>query len=199
MVDRCDLGPATARVAALLRDVSDAQLDAPTPCPDYRLGDLIEHVGGLALAFTAAAQKAGGEIVEQGGAGDATRLPKDWRTRIPADLDALAAAWRDPASWTGMTRVGGIDLPGEIAGMVAIDEVVLHGWDIARSIGRRYDATAEEIDTCRGFVAQSAEPGQEESRRGIFGPVVPVGTDAPAMDQLVGLAGRDPQWTAPAR
>lgn len=198
MLDRCDLGPATSRLAALLQDVTDAQLDAVTPCPDYRLGDLIEHVGGLALAFAAAAKKAGGEIVEQGGAGDATRLPKDWRTRIPADLDALAVAWRDPASWTGMTRVGGIDLPGEIAGMVALDEVVLHGWDVARSIGRRYEPTADEINACRGFLAQSAAPGQEETRRGIFGPVVPVAADASAIDQLVGLAGRDPHWTAPA-
>ena len=29
----------------------------PTPCPAYTLGDLIEHVGGLALAFSAAADK----------------------------------------------------------------------------------------------------------------------------------------------
>jgi uncharacterized protein (TIGR03086 family) len=181
----------------LLERVAPDQLDAPTPCPDYRLGDLIEHIGGLAAAFTAAARKAGGAIVEQGGAGDVTRLPPDWRARIPADLDTLAAAWREPASWTGMTRVGGVDLPGEIAGMVALDEIVLHGWDVARATGQPYAATADEIETCQGFVAQSAAPGQEEARRGIFGPVVAVPADAPAMDRLVGLSGRDPKWSQP--
>lgn len=46
----------------------------------------------------------------------------------------MAGAWKDPAAWTGMTRAGGVDLPGEIAAAVAADELVLHGWDLARDI-----------------------------------------------------------------
>lgn len=48
---------------------------------------------------------------------------------IPAALTALADAWAEPAAWTGTTRVGGVDLPREVAGLVVLDEVVVHGWE----------------------------------------------------------------------
>lgn len=198
-MDHTDLGSAADRITKLLAHVGDDQLDAPTPCPDYRVGDLIEHIGGLAPAFANAASKGGGPMAELSGSGDSTRLAADWRDQIPAALSRLAASWRDPSAWNGMTRVGGIDLPGEIAGAVALDELVLHGWDLARAIGRDYDAGDDEIEACIGFVAPTAEPGQEAMRQGIFGPVVDVPADAPRLHQLLGLAGRDPSWAPPAR
>ena len=100
-----DLGPAAQRLGALVSAIPDEQLAAPTPCPDYSVGDLVEHVGGLAQAFTAAATK-NTEAAPGGPSGDASRLVDDWRARIPRDLDALAVAWRDPDAWTGMTQRG---------------------------------------------------------------------------------------------
>ena len=52
-----DLEPATRQLAELITRTREDDLSRPTPCPAYALGDLIEHVGGLALAFTAAARK----------------------------------------------------------------------------------------------------------------------------------------------
>jgi Mycothiol maleylpyruvate isomerase N-terminal domain len=63
----------------------------------------------------------------QAPSGDASRLTDEWRRRIPADLANLAAAWTQPEAWTGMARAGGVDLAGEIAGVVALDELVIHG------------------------------------------------------------------------
>ena len=103
-MDRPDFGAAAARLTTLVRSVGDDQLSAATPCPDYSVGDLLFHIGGLAPAFTNAARKGGGELAEGSGAGDASRLASDWRDQIPANLDALASAWRDPSAWTGMTR-----------------------------------------------------------------------------------------------
>jgi uncharacterized protein (TIGR03086 family) len=194
-----DLGPAAARLADLVSRVGDEQLGDPTPCPDYTVGALLDHIGGLAAAFANAAHKRGGELANMTGTGDATRLAPDWRTQVPANLDDLAAAWREPSAWTGMTRVGGVDLPGEVAGAVALDEIVLHGWDLARAIGHEYTATDREAEACLGFVAPSAEPGEEESRAGLFGAVVPVPPDAPIMNRLLGLSGRDPDWAPPRK
>lgn len=193
-----DIEPAARRMAALVAAVPDDLLDAPTPCPMYSLGDLVEHVGGLAMAFTAAATKAAGGMTGQAPSGDAARLGADWRTTIPLDLTALAAAWRDPAAWTGMTRAGGVDLPGEVAGLVALDELVVHGWDVARASGQAYGCEPEELEVVHGFVAQFSVPGQEEARGDMFGPVVEVAGDAPLLDRVVGLAGRDPAWSPPA-
>ena len=41
-----DLEPAARRLADLVAGVPDDLLDAPTPCPGYTVGDLVEHVGG---------------------------------------------------------------------------------------------------------------------------------------------------------
>jgi hypothetical protein len=49
-----------------------------------------------------------------------------------------------------------------------------------------------------GFVAPFAQPGMEDARQGLFGPVVPVPEDAPYFDQVLGLTGRDPQWSPSA-
>jgi uncharacterized protein (TIGR03086 family) len=191
-----DLGPAAQRMADLVRGVADAQLDAPTPCPEYSLGDLLDHVNGLSYAFTAAARKDTGHG-DQRPSGDASRLGADWRERIPAALRALDEAWRDPKAWTGMTMAGPFELPGEVAGLVALDELVVHGWDVARSSGQRYDVDPASLDAVHGFLAGFSGPGSEEQRAGGFGPVVAVPDAAPLLDRVVGMAGRDPNW-APA-
>jgi uncharacterized protein (TIGR03086 family) len=183
-----DLKPAADEMSALIRGIPDELLSHPTPCPAYRLGDLIDHVGGLALAFAAVAAKDVGPKTA-GAPGDAARLGEDWRARIPQDLVAMAAAWQDPAAWTGMTQAGGIDLPGEVAGVVALDELVIHGWDIARASGQEFDPELAAVAAVHGFLAQAGGP---------FGPVVDVAPARPLLDQAIGLSGRDPDW-APAR
>ena len=190
-----DLEPAARRLADLVGGVPDDLLDAPTPCPAYTLGDLVEHVGGAASAFTGAAVKDLGDATTQAPSGDASRLGDDWRTRIPRDLAALADAWRHADAWTGMTKAGGVDLPGEVAGLVALDEIVVHGWDVARATGQPYDCDTPSLEAVNAFVSQFSEPGQEEARAGLFGPVVEVPGDAPLLDRVIGLTGRDPAWS----
>ena len=191
-----DLHPATREVARLLDGVSDDQLANPTPC-DYDVATLLEHLLGLTLAFTWAAEKS---AAEHGGsqppqpAGDA--LDPAWRTVLPGRLEALAAAWTDPAAWEGMTEAGGLTLPGEVAGLVALDEVVLHGWDLARSTGQDYSCDPASAEAVMAFAASSAAPDQAASREGLFGPPVPVPEDAPTFDRALGFAGRDPAWPA---
>ncbi len=180
-------------MAELVRNVADDKLGDRTPCPDYSLGDLIEHVGGLSLAFTAAATKTMGDDTAQGPSGDASRLEDDWRTTIPERLTALAAAWKDPEAWTGMTRAGGVDLPGEVGGLVALDELVVHGWDVAKASDQPYDPGADELEAVHGFVSQFTGDDTPDS---IFGPPVPVPDDAPLLDRVIGLTGRDPGWSA---
>jgi uncharacterized protein (TIGR03086 family) len=192
---RLDLAPAAKRMAALVGGVSDNQLGGVTPCPAYTLGDLLDHVGGLSVAFTAAARKVEPPGGSQGPSGDASRLEEGWRDRIARDLDALAAAWAEPEAWIGTAVAGGVEMPAGVAALVALDELVVHGWDVARASGQPYDVDPVSLEAVHGFVAQFSGPGQEESRAGMFGPVVPVPDDAPLLDRVVGMAGRDPSWS----
>jgi uncharacterized protein (TIGR03086 family) len=82
-----------------------------------------------------------------------------------------------------------------VAGLVALDELVIHGWDVARASGQTYDCDPQVLEAVHGFVAQFSGPGQEAERSGLFGPVVDVPGDAPLLDRVIGLTGRDPAWS----
>ena len=188
-----DLTPTTERVAALLAAIPDDALGGPTPCPDYTVADLVDHVCGLTVAFRLAATKDNG--ADGAPSADGSQLPDGWRDAVATDLVALAAAWRRPEAWTGMTQAGGVDLPGEVAGLVALDELVIHGWDLARATGLPYEADPAAVDAIFAFLAPAGDdPDGEGAPEGLFGPPVPVPADAPALDRAVGLAGRDPRW-----
>jgi uncharacterized protein (TIGR03086 family) len=188
MTDQIDLGPAARRMAALVEGVPDDALGRATPCTRYSVGDLLDHIGGLAVAFAASARK-----TPLGGApsGDAARLAPDWRSRIPADLAAMADAWSDAGAWDGMTAAGGVDLPGAVAGLVALDELVVHGWDLARATGQPAAYDGPDLEAVHGIVQQL------RGAEGVFGPEVTVAGDAPLVDRILGLAGRDPSWAPP--
>ena len=181
-------------MAVLLDSVTEEQFDLPTPCPQSRVGDLVDHVGTFAKAFTAVAKKNTVGATPPPPA-DAAHLEPGWRARITQDLGVLAEAWKDQAAWEGMTSAGGIDMPGEIAGLVAIDELVVHGWDIAVAIGAPFDPRVEDVEAAASFVR-----GFDVPRDGrLFGPVVEVPDRAAPFDRLLGLTGRDPNWRPPAR
>jgi uncharacterized protein (TIGR03086 family) len=192
-----DLTPAAQRLADLVARVRDDELSSPTPCPAYTLGDLIEHIGGLALAFRAAAEKdTANPKVGEPAPGDATRLEAGWRERIPADLATLGQAWSKPGAWAGMTRIAGQDQPAEIVGLVAADELVVHGWDVARATGQPYSPEREVLGATQQFLGFFASPDAPAGPEVAFGPSRPVAGDAPLLDQVVAMAGRDPAWTA---
>lgn len=189
-----DLRPAVARLSELIEAVPDAALDAPTPCSEYRVGDLLDHVAGITVAFGGAAAKATGASADMGPQGTASNLDADWRTSLPQRLGGLAHAWKDPAAWTGMTRVGGGDLPGEVAGLVTYGELSVHGWDLSRATAVPFEpdpvGIAPLLDLVRQTMASDAAP-----RGTAFGPPVPVAADAPPFAQILGLLGRDPEWS----
>ncbi|NED96664.1 TIGR03086 family protein [Phytoactinopolyspora alkaliphila] len=193
-----DLEPAIREMASLVTETRDDQLSGPTPCVGVTLGDLIDHVDGLALAFTLAATKTTPVGGSQPPSPDASRLGPDWRIRIPERLGALAQVWKDVESWTGMTVVGGVQLPGDVAGVVALDELVVHGWDMAVSSGQAFTCDPDLLQATYEFV-QSSVAQNPEGSPGLFGPPVPVPDDAPLLDRLIGLTGRDPAWRPASR
>ncbi|MFB6699290.1 TIGR03086 family metal-binding protein [Streptomyces rubiginosohelvolus] len=186
-----DLEPAARRIAELLGPVDDGALDGPTPCPDYAVRELLGHLTGLATAFRDAARKDLGPSTAASPDAALPVLDDDWREVLPRRLEEVAEAWRSPDAWTGMTRAGGIELPGEVAGAVALNELVIHGWDLARSTGQPYAAGEAELRSCEVLLAPDED---DPDRGGIFAPPVPVPADAPLLDRVIALSGRRPDW-----
>ncbi|WP_131739921.1 TIGR03086 family metal-binding protein [Actinomadura roseirufa] len=197
MTSNPDLAPAAHRLGRLLAAVRDDELTARTPCEHYTLGDLADHVNGLSLAFAWAARKRFPDGPSQPPSGDASRLAPGWRARVVEQLDALGAAWRAPEAWEGMTKAGGLDLPGEVAGRVALNELVIHGWDIARATGSPYEAGRDELDACMAFVGEAVRESGGARIEGLFEAARTVPDDATPLDRMIAMTGRDPGWTRP--
>jgi len=191
-----DLAPAAQEVERLLAGVSDDQLGDPTPCTGTPVAGLLDHLMGLTLAFTWAANKA--RPPDDGPTGptaSADDLAPNWRDQLPRRLSELVEAWRQPGAWEGMTEAGGVQMPAEVMGVVALDELVMHGWDLARATQQSFGCDPASAEAVLAFTSESARPERADSREGLFGPVVDVPASAPALDRALGYAGRDPGWT----
>ena len=174
-----DLTPACRRTIDVLAKVNDDQMTDPTPCAKIRLDELVAHVGGLSLAFTAAARKEFGPLTDTPPT-DGAQLDDDWRTAYPQRLTELALAWQNPAAWAGHDPRGRLRLPRRSGGLVALTEVVIHGWDIARATGQDY-----AVDPATGRGAAPRHPDcRRGSGRGIVRAGGPIADDAPVLDRV---------------
>jgi hypothetical protein len=55
-----------------------------------------------------------------------------------------------------MTRAGGVDLPGDVAGQVAVNELVIHGWDVARASGQAYEVDDASLEVANQFYSAAS-------------------------------------------
>lgn len=186
-----DFKAATDRVAGLLDGVDDVA--RRTPCDEFTVAQLINHFLGLTLAFTAAAEGTVGPANDAPPPLPAKELDPDWRATLEQRLRALANAWSTESAWTGEATAGGVTMPADIMGLVALNEVAVHGWDLAKATAQPYTLDAPTLTTLTEFVAADAD--DQAAREGIFGPVVPAPKDAAPQDQFIALTGRNPAWT----
>lgn len=90
----------------------------------------------------------------------------------------LAHVFADPAAWVGMSRAGEVDFPGEVAGVVALTEVVVHGWDLARATGQPYEVDA---DTAAAILPHVTQIAAEDPVDGLFAAALAVADDTPVL------------------
>ena len=189
---RPEIETAAQRMATVVAGVDDAALTDPTPCTDYSIAALLDHIDGFVTAFTAAGTRTDTGASGPPGAGSAEHLRDDWRTALPAGLDALVAAWQADDAYEGMLSAGGITMPADSVAVVAIEELVVHGWDLARATGRPYGATPAELAVIDDFFGQFGP----DQRGDTYGPECDAGGTASAMDRAIARSGRDPEWSS---
>ena len=195
MTETIDFAAQARLVSQLAAQTADEQLDAPTPCEAYAVRHLLGHLVGLSAGIPASARKNLGATTST-----STRLRRcrTWSPDGAAELDrnlrGMAEAWHGAGGLGGRDPGGRGTLPAAIAGRFALNELVLHGWDLARATGQDYRPTRRASGSrmrcsCRWPRAPDRVP--------VFGAPVAVGADAPLLDQVVALSGRRPDWAPP--
>jgi uncharacterized protein (TIGR03086 family) len=189
------VGRAAQPLLAVLRGISSEQLGAATPCREYDVRALISHLLEWGPMLVGAGDKREVGPVPVGTRADgrsaSSRAAAGWRAALEAQTADLVAAWSRPEAWQGTAPMGG-PLPAPTVGGMALGELVVHGWDLARATGQ----DAAWPDDVVAFAYDVAQEFAEQGRQmGSYGPAVPVAADASIMDRLLGVTGRDPQWT----
>jgi uncharacterized protein (TIGR03086 family) len=195
--------PAAVRAAADLAAqavaaVPPAAWAAPTPCRDYDLRALVDHLAWGTVLSQRAATRTPLEhdwSVPEPPPFLAGAEPPQWAAALAPELDAAADAWADPAAWEGETVMGSAPMPASVVGPMMLAEFVLHGWDVARAAGAPYEVPDELGAAVLAAVEPLAAMGRDG---GWYGAEVPVPSGAPAFERALGLTGRDPAWRPPA-
>ncbi|MFI0463237.1 TIGR03086 family metal-binding protein [Saccharopolyspora sp. 5N102] len=183
---------AAASLREIVRNIKPDQLDAPTPCAEYDVRKLVNHLLFWGPSLEAAARK---ETVpppaeaEQ----DLDLTGGDWAADLVALLDRTAGSWSEPDAWEGTTHMGGpTELPASLVGGMIVVELVVHGWDLAKATGQRVAPDDDVLDYVHGEVAKTADQGRE---MGVYDAEVTVPDTASTLDRILGRTGRNPAWT----
>jgi uncharacterized protein (TIGR03086 family) len=171
---------------------------APTPCRDYDLRTLVDHLAWAAVLSQRSATRTPFEHDWTSGQSAPFlegRRPEEWADALAPELDAAADAWADPAAWEGDTLMGTAPMPASVVGPMMLAEFLLHGWDVARAVAAPYEVPEPLGQAVLAAVEPLAGMGRDG---GWYGPEVAVAADAPAFERALGLTGRDPAWAPPA-
>ena len=172
---------ALAAVQPVLRAITDADADRPTPCPQLRVGALVDH---LVRSLVQLGEMAGGSVTEVSGSAE---------HRVSTAADQAIAAWRGVNPDAAVAGPTG-EMPASVAAALLPSEILLHGWDLAQGMGRPVEVSDEVVDYIRGL----AEPILPMARGRSFADEVEPSAGASPLDRFAAFAGRTAMATAAA-
>ncbi|MEU9865409.1 TIGR03086 family metal-binding protein [Streptomyces sp. NPDC047971] len=182
------LGTAAAQAVPAVRGVADSDLDAPTPCSEYDVRALLNHLFQVVVNFQALAAK---QPADFSTTPDHLADP-DWRVRFEAETAKLVAAWAAPGAEEGTS--GGMGLPSRTVGSMVLLDLTVHVWDLARATGRTFVPEPDVVENLAELVDRMAPTARSMN---VFGEPVEPPRGASAFELLLAATGRDPRgWAA---
>jgi uncharacterized protein (TIGR03086 family) len=191
---------AVAGIRPVLDRVDPADLDRPTPCADWDLRALLEHMTGQDHGFAAAVRAAhdGGEVDV---AEFAPRpLGPSPAGTLATGLDEVVTAFATGADAPVLLPEFGVRLPLPVVAQMHLIDTLVHGWDVAAALGVPDGYVAQlDADVVAAALAMSEQIPDDESREApgaAFGHAVPAPDGADPWTRVLTLLGRDPAWTS---
>lgn len=161
---RSDLAAASTWVAGLMDGVRRDQWSAPTPCPDFDVRALLEHVSCLPAKIAAVATGGDPRTLPSRADIDENRPGQDYQQRVTEALEH----WADDDVLTRTVTAPWGAAPGGLAIGGFVMETVTHGWDLAVATGQ--DAEADPA-----LVAKAQAIGEQALTDESRGPGAPFG------------------------
>jgi uncharacterized protein (TIGR03086 family) len=175
------LSAVMAKAADLVDTVSPDQLDRPTPCSDWDVRGLLEHMVGWIRVFDVAAN---GDAYD----GDPAdyRLTDDYAARFRRSAESLVGGWREHGLDRTVRLTSG-EMPAPTVFNMTLMEYVTHGWDLATAIGVPAPFTEDEAEATLERARQTLQP---QYRGDAIGAEVAAPDDAAATTRLAAFMGR---------
>ncbi len=167
---------------ALLAGVRAEQLPAPTPCAEYDVRALVNHIVGYLQMFAATVN---GRSVDNDPASVESIDPV---ADCQAAADELVSGWRVGGVDRTISLMG-LELPAQLVLTMTLVEYVTHGCDLAMATGQAVPFSEAEL-TLTLERAQASVPEEYRGEGKPFGPAIDVPPDAPVLDRLFGFMGR---------
>jgi len=189
------LEPVLDQLAEVVQHTTPDTLGGPTPCRRYDVSTLRDHVLGWLQFFAAAFADPArtGQRPDPDGyhaADDDRDLADVVRGSSRTLLDAVRGGVLDGQVVVSQSRMDGPAAFGMVLG-----EYLVHGWDLAVAVGAPWTPPEQACETALEFFQGMVQPEYRGEEGGFFGEEVPVAPDAPALERLLGFAGRRPDWT----
>ncbi|QKW11044.1 TIGR03086 family protein [Streptomyces sp. NA04227] len=188
------LAASAGQAVPVVRGIADADLGAATPCPDYDVRALVNHLLHVVVQFQLLARK---EDSDFSATPDYLAEDPEWRARFGRECEGLVAAWSVPGAEEGTT--GSLAMPARTVGCMALLDLSVHGWDLARATDQRYVPDPGGLGVVRELRAAVADFGPTARSMGAFGPAVSAPANATEWDELLAETGRDPHWSRTGR
>jgi uncharacterized protein (TIGR03086 family) len=167
--------------------ITDDQWTLPTPCDDWDVRALLNHV--VAGNWWASRLAAGATIEEVGTEYDGDLLEPSPLGEYHESAIAAARAFEAPGALDAPCAVSYGPVPGSVYAGHRLLDVAVHGWDLAVATGRPSPLTPDLVDACWKVL----EPQLDLLRAsGMFGAEQPIPADADPADRLLLSLGRTP-------
>jgi uncharacterized protein (TIGR03086 family) len=185
-------GAATA-FGQYVHAVGPTQWDDPTPCTEWSVRDLVNHLTSEDL--WAVELFDGRTIADVGSQFDGDLLGADPVARCDTAISGAIHAISQPSAMTDTVHLSFGDLPGSEYTMQLFADHLVHAWDLAMAIGRNPEFDNDLVVACRDWFTAN-EAGYRSAGIIAERPELPEGADDLA--QLVVAFGRSPDWQPPA-
>ncbi len=197
--DIVDLDARAVRgTVGLVAGIGPADLARPTPCDQWTLAELLTHMTAQHDGFAAAAAGEGGDLARWQPQARTGESAADLVLAYTAAAERVIKAFGadgvldrefELAEFSMMPR-----FPAAQAISFHLVDYVVHGWDVARSLGLPYQPEPDLLAATLP-VAQAVPDGDLRTQGLVpFAPRIPVAGDAGVLDQILGLLGRRPAW-----